>query len=100
MPKTRNGGFRYGSTNSGFGQRSSFPTTKPTYSQPQTAIPATGVFSGVGSTLAHGMAFGAGSEAAHQAIRSIMGPNYQTVYAEHLNAQVPSRYLAQRNKQI
>lgn len=81
MPKTRNGGYRYGSFNSGFGRRSSFPATKPTYSQTSTVRPTAGVFSGMGSTLAHGMAFGAGSEAAHQAIRSIMGPNYQSVYA-------------------
>lgn len=31
------------------------------------------MFSGLGSTLMTGMAFGAGSEIAHQAVRGIMG---------------------------
>jgi len=31
------------------------------------------MFSGLGGVLAQGMAFGAGSEIAHQAIRSVMG---------------------------
>jgi hypothetical protein len=31
------------------------------------------MFSGFGSTMVSGMAFGAGSEVAHQAIRSVMG---------------------------
>jgi hypothetical protein len=31
------------------------------------------MFSGIGSTIMTGMAFGAGSEVAHQAVRSIMG---------------------------
>jgi hypothetical protein len=32
-----------------------------------------GMFSGIGSTIMTGMAFGAGSEVAHQAVRSFMG---------------------------
>ena len=32
-----------------------------------------GMMSGLGSTLMTGMAFGAGSEIAHQAVRGIMG---------------------------
>lgn len=32
-----------------------------------------GMFSGIGSTIMTGMAFGAGSEVAHQAVRGIMG---------------------------
>ena len=32
-----------------------------------------GMFSGIGSTLMTGMAFGAGSEVAHQAVRGMMG---------------------------
>ena len=31
------------------------------------------MLSGIGSTIAQGMAFGAGSEVAHQAVRSVMG---------------------------
>jgi hypothetical protein len=30
---------------------------------------------GIGSTIVQGMAFGAGSEVAHQAVRSLMGGN-------------------------
>jgi hypothetical protein len=32
-----------------------------------------GMLSGIGSTIVQGMAFGAGSEVAHQAVRSLMG---------------------------
>ena len=32
-----------------------------------------GMMSGIGSTIMTGMAFGAGSEVAHQAVRGIMG---------------------------
>ena len=32
-----------------------------------------GMMSGIGGTIVQGMAFGAGSEVAHQAVRSIMG---------------------------
>ena len=40
--------------------------------QPQ-AQKSGGLLSGIGSTIAQGMAFGAGSEIAHQAVRSLMG---------------------------
>jgi hypothetical protein len=40
--------------------------------QPQ-AQSSGGMFSGIGSTIVSGMAFGAGSEVAHQAVRSLMG---------------------------
>lgn len=50
------------------------------------------MLSGLGSTLATGMAFGAGSEVAHQAIRGIMGPSYQTVYVQPLPGQTPAQY--------
>lgn len=63
--------------------RSSFTATKPqpaqqSYTQPpmqaQTAQKP-GMFSGFGSTIMQGMAFGAGSEVAHQAVRGVMGGN-------------------------
>jgi len=34
-----------------------------------------GMFSGLGGVLAHGMAFGAGSEVAHRAVGGMMGDN-------------------------
>ena len=62
--------------------RSSFGASKPatqpqrTTQQPHTPAPTQqsgGMFSGLGSTLMTGMAFGAGSEVAHQAVRGMMG---------------------------
>lgn len=53
----------------------------------QSTVRAPGMMSGLGSTLATGMAFGAGSEVAHQAIRGIMGPSYQPVYVQQVPAQ-------------
>lgn len=110
MPRSRNGGYSYGSRNSGFGPRFSSQATKPpqtgnpnththTHSHPNTSTPTPGIMSGVGSTIAHGMAFGAGSEVAHQAVRSIMGPNYQTIYNAEINSKIPSRYSVRPNHQ-
>lgn len=42
--------------------------------QPQSG----GMLSGIGSTIMTGMAFGAGSEVAHQAVRSLMGGSSQS----------------------
>ena len=61
--------------------RSSFGSSKPASQAPtrptQAPAPAQstggGMFSGLGSTLMTGMAFGAGSEVAHQAVRGMMG---------------------------
>lgn len=58
------------------GGRTAFSATRPPTSQ-TTSQP--GILSGIGSTIAHGMAFGAGSEVAHQTVRSVMGSN-QTHY--------------------
>lgn len=45
------------------------PTSPLQQTQPQSG----GMLSGIGSTIVQGMAFGAGSEVAHQAVRSLMG---------------------------
>ncbi len=47
------------------------PTQQPaqTAQQPKTG----GMFSGLGSTIMQGFAFGTGSAIAHQAVRSVMG---------------------------
>ena len=50
------------------------------------------MLSGVVPTLAHGLAFGAGSEVALQAVQGIMGPSYQTVYVQQLDSQAPNKY--------
>ncbi len=66
------------------GSRSPPPRSSTTTSRPQpqqTTVPpqqvsqpqSGGMLSGIGSTIMQGMAFGAGSEVAHQAVRSLMG---------------------------
>merc|ERR1712164_10150 len=70
----------------GEGSRSPSPSRSSSYSQaplrkpqqqqakaPQQTQSSGGMFSGLGGVLAQGMAFGAGSEIAHQAIRSVTG---------------------------
>ncbi|CAK64123.1 unnamed protein product (macronuclear) [Paramecium tetraurelia] len=53
----------------------------------QTPVKSGGMFSGLGSTLMTGMAFGAGSEVAHQAIRSVMGGSSQSQPVEQQSQQ-------------
>ncbi len=58
--------------------RSSFTASKPMPSQqPRMQVPpqtqSGGMLGGIGSTIMTGMAFGAGSEVAHQAVRGMMG---------------------------
>jgi len=55
-------------------------TTAPTKPMPAQHTPVQqptqssgGLFGGIGSTIMTGMAFGAGSEVAHQAVKSFMG---------------------------
>jgi len=62
----RSGGF-----SSSSGPRRSTGYAAPPPSQAAPARP--GMLGGIGSTIAQGMAFGAGSEVAHQAVRSVMG---------------------------
>ena len=63
--------------------RNSSPRTAPQPATPQQAPQAqsrTGIFGGLMGTMVQGLAFGAGSEVAHQAIRGVMGGNsHQTV---------------------
>ena len=47
--------------------------TKPMPAQTPQTQSGGGLLSGIGSTIMTGMAFGAGSEVAHQAVRSVMG---------------------------
>lgn len=50
-----------------------------------------GMMSGMGSTLMQGMAFGAGSEVAHQAVRSMMGGSGHSNQPQQQNEQ-PQQY--------
>lgn len=75
MPR---GGFKSSSS------RGASPTRNTTYAQApiRQSAPATqsgstgGIFSGFMGTMVQGMAFGAGSEVAHQAVRGVMGSNH------------------------
>ena len=62
--------------------RSSTTASRPMPQQskpPQQQTQQSGGFlSGIGSTIMTGMAFGAGSEVAHQAVRGVMGGNSHT----------------------
>ncbi len=58
--------------------RSSFTSSRPMPTQQPRPMPMPtqtggGMMGGIGSTIMTGMAFGAGSEVAHQAVRGIMG---------------------------
>jgi len=76
---------RYGgSRRSSFGRRAQSlsppPRSAATSSRPFTQSQSQqqqkgGFFSGIGTTIMHGMAFGSGSELAHQAVRSVTGGN-------------------------
>ena len=64
--------------------RQTVAATKPMPAQtkPQTEQKG-GILSGIGSTIMHGIGFGAGSEVAHQAVRSMMGGNTHSQPVEH-----------------
>jgi hypothetical protein len=64
---------------------------------PQQATSSSGGFlGGIGSTIMQGMAFGAGSEVAHQAVRGLMGGS-----SSHSNQEVqqqPQQYSQQQQQ--
>lgn len=83
--------------------RSSFAATRPApapQSNPiqQQSAPKQGIFSGFGSTLMQGMAFGAGSEVAHQAVRSVIGGGSHQAVQEQPQQQ-PQQYQSQQQQQ-
>jgi Uncharacterized protein conserved in bacteria len=74
MARKSGGGFRRSSPSSG-PSRSTRTATAPQHAPPPSTPTQQrpGMMSGLGGTLMQGMAFGAGSEVAHQAIRGVMG---------------------------
>lgn len=83
--------------------RSSTTATRPQPTQtqvpPQQATQQSGgLLSGIGSTIMTGMAFGAGSEVAHQAVRGIMGnsPSQVQQHQAEQNLQYPPQQNAQQ----
>lgn len=74
MARRSGGGFRRSSPSPGPSR--SARTAPPPQHAPPPSAPAQqrpGMMSGLGGTLMQGMAFGAGSEVAHTAVRSMMG---------------------------
>ncbi len=86
------------------GSRSPPPRSSATTSRPQpqqTTVPpqqatqpkSGGMLSGIGSTIVQGMAFGAGSEVAHQAVRSLMGgSSHSQQQVDQQHQQAPQQY--------
>jgi hypothetical protein len=64
--------------------------------QPQTQQSG-GMLSGIGSTIVQGMAFGAGSEVAHQAVKSLMGGSSQSQPQQQ--QQAPQQQQQQQQQQ-
>eukprot|EP01017_Pseudomicrothorax_dubius_P000076 TRINITY_DN0_c113_g1_i5.p1 TRINITY_DN0_c113_g1~~TRINITY_DN0_c113_g1_i5.p1 ORF type:complete len:135 (-),score=31.76 TRINITY_DN0_c113_g1_i5:44-448(-) len=85
MPR-RGGGGMGGRTSSPPPRATPVAQAPPRAPAPTQEAPRGGIFSGLAGTFATGMAFGAGSEIAHQAIRGVMGGGShsqpQVVYAE------------------
>eukprot|EP01017_Pseudomicrothorax_dubius_P000301 TRINITY_DN0_c1512_g1_i3.p1 TRINITY_DN0_c1512_g1~~TRINITY_DN0_c1512_g1_i3.p1 ORF type:complete len:137 (+),score=36.82 TRINITY_DN0_c1512_g1_i3:1-411(+) len=89
MPRRGGGGFGGGRTSSP-PRSSTISTPPPRMAPPTTAPQRGGFFRDMAGTMATGMAFGAGSEVAHQAVRGIMGGGShsqpQTVYVQQPDA--------------
>ena len=82
------------SRSSGSNSRSTSSRASPPPMQraPQQTAPTQsggGMMSGIGSTIVSGMAFGAGSEVAHQAVRSVMGGSSNHSQPEQVQQQAP-----------
>lgn len=99
----RSGGFRSGSTSRSSSPTRSQPTMAPPKAQPKAqpqAPPMAPTQQGPGlmGTLAQGMAFGAGSEIAHQAIRSVIGGGSHSQPAQQEQAQPQEQQQSQQQK--
>ncbi len=67
------------------------PAQQAPLQQPQTQQKSGGMLSGIGSTIVQGMAFGAGSEVAHQAVRSLMGGSSHSQPQQQPQQQAPQQ---------
>lgn len=83
---------RGGRSSSRSPRRSSFGASKPATQAPtrptQQPQQSGGMFSGLGSMMMTGMAFGAGSAVAHQAVRGVMGGSHNADNVEEQPQQV------------
>ncbi len=75
--------------------RSSATTTKPAQTQQsplaQTPAQSGGMMSGIGSTIAQGFAFGAGSAVAHQVVGSMFGGSSHKEQGQQQQQQQPQQ---------
>jgi coiled-coil-helix-coiled-coil-helix domain-containing protein 2 len=83
MGRRTSGGFRRASPSPGPSRSTRAAAAPPPQSAPTQQRP--GMMSGLGGTLMQGMAFGAGSEVAHQAVRGIMGSGSGSGHQESYN---------------
>ena len=83
----RKGGFGSSRNTSRPSARQSTPATAPRPAQPQAQSQSGGMLSGFMGTMMQGMAFGAGSEVAHQGVRSLMGGNSHSQVQEQAQPQ-------------
>lgn len=72
------------------------PQSRPTQPMQQTQQSG-GMLSGIGSTIMTGMAFGAGSEVAHQAVRGLMGGSSHNQVQEQQQQPQQYQYQQQQN---
>ena len=78
--------------------RSSAPATAPrpaTNNSPASSQSSPGFFSSMMGTMAQGLAFGAGSEVAHQAIRGVMGGSSHQAHAVDNSQAAPAQANSQ-----
>lgn len=104
MPRGRSSRSSSSSSRSSYGSRNNSSSRSPQpqqrqQTQPQQTfqqqVPAQrpgGMMSGIGSTIMTGMAFGAGSEIAHQAVRGIIGGGHNNGGSPH---EVPQQEVKQ-----
>ena len=103
MPRGRSSSSSSRGSSSRSSSRSQSPPRQQQPMQQQTQQPMQqsggGMMSGIGSTIMTGMAFGAGSEVAHQAVRSVMGGGSHHSQPEQVNQQQPEQVQQQSNTQ-
>lgn len=86
------GGFRRASPSPG-PSRSTRTAAAPSHQAPPPQTQQRpGMMSGLGGTLMQGMAFGAGSEVAHQAVRGIMGTGSGSGHSEAAPQSAPQTF--------
>ncbi|CAG9336002.1 unnamed protein product [Blepharisma stoltei] len=98
MPRRSGGGMKSsGFSRSSGPSRTARPAPSPQQSAPQ-AQQRPGIMSGLAGTVMQGMAFGAGSEIAHTAVRGLMGGNSHEAHEQQAPAQQVQDVCSQQNQ--